>query len=282
MSVLKDLKIKEALRCPICKAQMSIDENGCGVLYCLGQKKHCYDFASGGYVNFNCSFKSNSGDSKQAVRARSEFLDGGYYAPVADLTCELLEKYARADGLVVDAGCGEGYYSNRIADRGFCVMGFDLSKFATDAAAKRAKRGRTAATLFGAASVFEMPVADSSADAVVNIFAPCVENEYARALDDNGTLIVVHAGEKHLLGLKKVIYEQAHENEPRADMPKEMMLVEERRLSYEISIGDNASIKALFAMTPYYWKTSKDDLEKLEGIERLKTEVDMIFSVYKK
>ncbi len=48
-------------------------------------------------------------------------------------------------GCLLDAGCGEGYYSIGLAASGFAVMGFDLSKYAVDAAARaRAERLRKA------------------------------------------------------------------------------------------------------------------------------------------
>lgn len=282
MSILKCEKILSALRCPMCQCEMGIDGNGSGILYCVGPRKHCYDFASSGYINLAGAGKGSSGDSKQAVRARSAFLDAGYYAPIAQKLCELLKRYVPSGGLVIDAGCGEGYYSNKIAANGFFVAGFDLSKFAVDAAAKRAKRDNIQNSFFGAASVFSLPIDDESADAVVNIFAPCVENEYSRVMCDGGSLIVVHAGPEHLLGLKTAIYEQARVNELRADMPGDMQMLEQCRLKYAVELCGNETIQNLFAMTPYYWKTSKEDFEKLSNMERLTTEIDILFSVYKK
>jgi hypothetical protein len=35
-------------------------------------------------------------------------------------------------------------------------------------------------------------------------------------------------------------------------------------------------------MTPYYWKTSQDDVKKLDGLESLHTEIDVIFEIYQK
>ena len=141
MLTFNNEKLKGALRCPICKAEMDISENGSATLFCKGAKKHCYDFASGGYVNLCRPGQSGGGDSKQAVRARSDFLDLDYYAPVRDKLCELLCGLldTQKQPIIIDAGCGEGYYSTAIAKRGFALAGFDLSKFATDAAAKRAK-----------------------------------------------------------------------------------------------------------------------------------------------
>ncbi len=281
MSIFNDKNIECALRCPICKEEMQYENIGSGVLSCKGQKRHAYDFASGGYVNLAPPTQSNGGDSKPAVRARTAFLDTGSYAPVAQKACELLKKFIPQGSFVVDAGCGEGYYSNAIADEGYSVAGFDLSKFATDVAAKRAKRAGNQNAFFGVASVFSLPLADGSCDALVNIFAPCAEDEYGRVLKSGGFLIVVHAGEEHLLGLKRVIYTEAHKNESRADLPQNMLLVNESELKYNITVNGNENIKNLFAMTPYYWKTSPSDVEKLNSVDTLKTEVHMIFSIYK-
>ena len=102
---------------------MDISVSDCATLFCNGTKKHCYDFASAGYVNLSRPGQSGGGDSKQAVRARSDFLNLDYYAPVRDCLCDLLCQRLEqsADTLVVDAGCGEGYYSNEIAKRGFAL-----------------------------------------------------------------------------------------------------------------------------------------------------------------
>lgn len=282
MNTLKDKKIKDALRCPVCGCGMDIEDKGCGVLFCKGARRHSYDLAAGGYVNLSSPGQSNGGDSKGAVRARSAFLDTEHYRPIADKLCELLERYCEPQGLVVDAGCGEGYYSVSIAERDFSTVGFDLSKFAADAAAKRARKQGRDNAFFGVASVYTMPLWDGSADAVVNVFAPCVEEEYSRVLNDGGKLIVVYAGPEHLLGLKAAIYEQTHVNEERADLPKVMREIERERLKYSITVDGNGTVKDLFAMTPYYWKTSQDDVKKLDSIEKLTTEIDIIFAVYGK
>ena len=274
-----DTNIEKALRCPICKGRVDIDGR---TLCCNGAKRHCYDFASSGYVNLTSPGQSNGGDSKGAVRARSAFLDTQHYRPIAEGICDFLQKYCPEGALVIDAGCGEGYYSTAAAACGYSVAGFDLSKLAAEAAAKRAKREGLDNAFFGVASVFDMPLADGSADAVVNVFAPCVEQEYTRALSDGGILMVVYAGPEHLLGLKRAIYEHTHVNEERADLPRNMAEVERKRLQYRIKVCGNESIKNLFAMTPYYWKTSQSDVEKLDGLSELETEIDIIFAIYKK
>lgn len=271
---------KANLKCPICQAKTLLE--GEKTLCCTGEKKHTYDLSASGYVNLASPKQCGGGDTKSAVRARSEFLDGGYYQPIADKAVELVEKYAGERPTVIDAGCGEGYYTFQIAKKAELAIGFDISKFAVEAAAKRARRECVDNAVFCVASVYDMPIFDEMADAVVNIFAPCVEDEYLRVLKPNGIIIVVQAGREHLMGLKKLLYASAYENDTRADLPKGVKLVCEETLKYNIEVVGNENIQALFAMTPYYWRTSKDDAKKLDGVSSLKTDIDIIFSVYKR
>ena len=132
------------------------------------------------------------------------------------------------------------------------------------------------------ASVYTMPVSDACADGVLNIFAPCAEEEFSRALKDDGRLILVTAGRDHLHGLKSTIYDTVYANEERADLPKNMKLVEKHALTYFIHLDNAESIRSLFSMTPYSYRTSREDMQKLLALTALDTEVDVEISVYKK
>ena len=281
MRSINDSLILGAMRCPVCKQEMSLREGGCVSLVCGGARTHCFDLASSGYVNLSSPTKSGGGDSKQAVRARSRFLDLDLYRPVADEIARVCSQYKSQGGLLIDAGCGEGYYSVIMAKNGFSVLGADLSKFAVDAASKRAGREGADNAFFATASVYELPVADSSDQVVTNIFAPCVESEFSRVLEPDGILVVAWAGENHLNGLKNAIYEKTHLNAERADLPEKMQEIDRRRVTREITLCSNEQIMDLFAMTPYYWRTSVSDGEKLSRLDSLKTEVDIMITVYK-
>lgn len=274
-------RIVAALRCPVCGATMQYDSaRGAGQLLCLGEKTHNFDMAKSGYVHL-APRHSGGGDSREAVRARTAFLSAGYYRCAADALCELVSTYA-PEGLVVDAGCGEGYYTGRVACMGqHAVCGFDLSRDAVDAAAKAAKREQNGAR-YAVASVFELPLADGCADAVLNIFAPCAEMEYTRVLKSGGVLILLGAGERHLLGLKHALYEEIYENAERADLPTGLTLVEQRTVRDIIEVKGTEQIGHLFSMTPYYWRTSPEDKRKLESLERLETEIEFDCRVYRK
>ena len=169
-----------------------------------------------------------------------------------------------------------------LSEKAGCVLGFDLSKFACALGAKSAKREGMNHILYSTASVFELPVKDGVADAVVNIFAPCAEDEYNRVLRDGGYLFVVSAGKDHLMGLKRAIYDEVYENGQRADMPSRMKLVETVNAKHTIHVEGNSDLEALFSRTPYYWRTSEADKAKLKEIEDLETEIEFEINVYQK
>lgn len=269
----------QAVRCPVCGAGMAWNSSaGAGVLYCLGEKVHAFDAARSGYIHL-VPGHAGSGDGKEAVRARHAFLTAGYYECAAQMLCDLTRSYA-GEGLIVDAGCGEGYYSNFLAEReGREVCGFDLSRDGVATAARDAARRSLHAT-YGVASVFSLPLADASASAVLNIFAPCAESEYRRVLSEGGILIVVGAGKQHLMGLKKVLYDQTYENPGRQDLPCGLRLLEQTTVHRTICVEGEEQVANLFAMTPYYWRTSPHDAERLRGRRELETSVSFDFFVY--
>lgn len=271
----------EALRCPVCGAAVLFDEDvGAGQLKCKGPRTHCFDVARSGYVHL-APRHSGGGDSREAVRARTAFLSAGYYSVAAAALCELLAKHVPS-GLLIDAGCGEGYYTNAIARTGhYAVCGFDLSRDAVDAAARAARREQNGAH-YAVASVFELPIADESTDAVVNIFAPCAEQEFCRVLKRGGVLLLMGAGERHLLGLKRALYDETYGNTERADLPKGMKLMEQYAVRDEITVRGAEQIGHLFSMTPYYWRTSPADRQKLATLDALTTEIEFDCRLYVK
>ncbi len=264
-------EILSALSCPVCGGGFALSENQKSLIC---ESRHCYDIAKSGYVNF-CG--SHGGDSKEAVIARREFLALGYYRGIADAICMLLKQYSPGT-LVADLGCGEGYYGNIIANAGFSLLGFDLSKPAIEAAAKR----KNPNTFFSVAGIFDIPLKNSSVDAITNIFAPCAEEEYTRVLKNGGCLIVVGAGEDHLHSLKAAIYDTPSKNTPRADLPTELFHEGSARIRYDIKLDSNEKIKQLFAMTPYFYRTDAEGFARLDKLQSITTEVDVICEIYTK
>lgn len=172
--------------CPVCGGPL---EKGKGVCRC--EKGHSYDIASEGYLYLLPPNKKHSklpGDDKQMVAARRAFLQSGLYGLFGGVLCGLVKDAVkgRRNPFVLDAGCGEGYYTGRMAEElgkeAPCrIAGFDISKFAVKAAAKR-----YAGIEFAVASAFGIPVADASADCLTDVFAPIVPGEIT--VQDNGMI----------------------------------------------------------------------------------------------
>lgn len=267
---------KDILRCPVCGAKTERVGNS---LFCFGARRHCFDFAAEGYVNLATAKAAGGGDDATLIAARTAFLSAGHYAPFREAVVELLQTYAPGTS-VLDAGCGEGYYTLEMARRGHAVLGVDLSRRGVRAAAKAAGREGLKA-LFAVASVFSLPVADNSLDAVVSLFAPIAEQEFLRVLKSGGVLIAAGAGREHLFDLKRVLYDTPVENEPRADLPASMKELCVRDLRFTMDL-DNTVLQDLFAMTPYYYRTPREGRERLCSRSRLSVGAQMDLHVYQK
>ncbi len=267
--------------CPVCKEPLA----DCVSLYRCSNN-HCFDKSRFGYVNLLQSQKSSAkrhGDDRMMVRARRDFLDKGYYEFLRDALCVISEKYLKNAGFIADAGCGECYYSSEIysimKNNGSSAMfyGIDISKDALEFAFKR-KCGFSTAV----ASVFSLPFADSSLDAVFNVFAPEADSEFKRVLKTGGYFIEVIPLENHLFELKKEIYDNPYLNEVPDAVLQGFVLAEEIKIRKEINLVNNEDIQNLFKMTPYYYKTSKEDQRKIEGLKALNTQAEFGIRVYRK
>ena len=273
---------EDILRCPVCGGEMARESSS---LFCA--KRHCFDIARSGYVTLTRA-SGTSGDDRDMVRSRTAFLDGGSYEKFSDTINSTVSGVLDTvkNTVVIDAGCGEGYYTDRLAaalrasGKDADVIGFDLSKHACDHAAKRAKRSGSGAS-FAVSSVFEMPVADGCADVLISLFAPIAESEFARVLCSGGYLIIGAAGRRHLYELKRALYTEVYENEGRRDLPEGFEEVSLEELRYSFDCG-NEELRALFMMTPYAFRTSKEDMSKLDAIDKLSVTADFDIFVYRK
>jgi 23S rRNA (guanine745-N1)-methyltransferase len=88
--------------------------------------------------------------------------------------------------------------------------------------------------------------------------------------------------EDHLWGLKSILYDKPYKNKPEIRNEELFQLVSEEEIKYEINLTDSEDIMNLFRMTPYYYKTSREDAEKLINKKELTTTVHFGVEVYRK
>ena len=273
------MNIFERLVCPICSCRLSRQDNA---LKC--ENRHSFDISSSGYVNLLKPGKKNNakaGDSRDMIRARSSFFECGAYEKIAKKLCQLIDTLP--SDTVADAGCGEGYYTQFVAEnQPRQVYGIDMSKFGCEHGAKSAKRNSLNNLIYCVGSIFELPFASEGLDLIINIFAPVADREFHRALRTGGHFIVVSAGIDHLDGLKSVLYKDVYKNEEKFLDFEGFDLIHCENLKYEAHIEGNETIYNLFTMTPYYHRTSLEDKKKLEEISVLNTTVEVNFLIYKK
>ncbi len=267
--------------CPFCKKSLKNELNS---LIC--ENNHCFDKAKEGYVHLLPSNKMHSripGDTKEMVNARREFLTAGYYKIFSDKLNELVLENVSGDCHIVDAGCGEGYYTENIynylksSGAETDMSGFDISKSAVRLASKKNKNIE-----YAVASIFDIPIADGHADVVTNIFAPIVEKEFLRILKSGGVLIVAVPGEYHLWEMKTLVYDEPYKNEVKHTEYDGFEFVKRVPVEGDIELNDNRQIQNLFSMTPYYWKTGIDGSRRILECRHLKTHIHFDFLVYKK
>ena len=267
--------------CPKCAMPLSHSERQ---LKCV--QGHSFDISSKGYVNLILGSGARAhGDNKEMITARRAFLSLGHYSPIISTVTEIIsKKYKKGSDLtILDAGCGEGYYTSAIKrklnENGIYadIYGIDVSKDAVAASARSHKD-----ISFSVASVNSLPFKSEAFDIVISLFAPLCEKEFYRVLKNGGCLITVSPSENHLLGLKSAIYKTPYKNPPSTFLPEILTKEDEISNEWEITLTRNEDITSLFKMTPYYYKTSPSDREKALSLTNLTTAIGFTYCIYSK
>ena len=260
------------LLCPVCGEELGRQGNAW-----VCHNNHSFDIARQGYVNLlpvQQKHSLNPGDTKEQVSARRRFLDGGFYKPLLDAVCQAAEGFS---GPILDAGCGEGYYSANLARHlGAELVGLDISKEAVRYAAGRYK---DALWLCGTAA--RLPVKDRSAGLITSLFALTVPEEFHRVLRPEGGFLQVLAQEDHLLGLKSIIYpELLHkEKQTRQELPG-FRLEKSIPVSFTFTV-EGQQVQDLLSMTPHLFRISRQGAENLAGTQRLTDTASCIINCYR-
>lgn len=256
------------LICPNCGLELTRQNN---TMRCA--RNHSFDIAAAGYCNLLTGSKPGDfiGDSKEMVAARRHFLDSGAYEPLRKALCETVLKNApEASVSVLDAGCGEGYYTGAVAralydsGRELTMIGADIAKSATAYAAKRDKISQ-----YITANSYKLPVKDKSADIILSLFAPCPAQEFKRILKPGGKVIMAVPGTEHLWELKEAIYDEPYQNREDKHSLEGFRLVGREKLSYKALVEGKDNVQALFSMTPYIHRTGKESMERLRAIDSI-------------
>jgi 23S rRNA (guanine745-N1)-methyltransferase len=270
-----------ALCCPLDCLPLEMHS---GSLGCANH--HSFDVARQGYVNLLGAQDKRSrdpGDSKAMIAARHRFLEAGYYQPIADGLGTSLLPHLQKNSLIVDAGCGEGYYLEQLRGRLLdsaqpepCMVGFDISKWAMQTA------GRRFAATWLVASNRNIPLAAASADVVMDMFGFADFAAFARLLKPSGLLVRVRAGENHLLELREIIYAEIKSRDTPAAGPLGFSCIGTARVNYEIARLGQTAIADLLLMTPHFFRASAPAKERVAALRELRLSVDVSIDLLQK
>lgn len=109
--------------------------------------------------------------------SRKSIYEAHFYDPLVDKMKEIIEEmYGSKSIVILDAGCGEGFFTNRLGKNKHNIkIGFDISKEAIKLASDKKHTVTWMVT-----DLNNIPKKDTCVDVVLDILSPANYNEFAR------------------------------------------------------------------------------------------------------
>lgn len=268
--------VKNLLQCPVCGKKIRFHAGG---LVC--KKEHRFDISSKGYVNFLQASKPMKGYDREFFNCRRRIFEAGYYDHIVDGVIETVRgsiKDRGAGAAVVDAGCGEGFYSlalsRRLGGENVQLLAFDIAADAVKTAAKS-----DAPVKWMVADITNIPVKDGMADCILDVFTPANYGEFQRILADDGLVVKVIPGAGHMRQLReaasKRLRHKDYSNEEVLDYFLERFeLVKRFTVSKTLPVS-GALLEDLIRMTPLLFDVEKGSLD-LSAVTEITVEGEIV------
>jgi 23S rRNA (guanine745-N1)-methyltransferase len=275
----------DVLACPVCSQPLRRHQSSAR---CTAG--HLFDVAREGYVNLLLPQHRHSRDpgyNKAMIAGRRDFFDAGHYEGLADDVARVVADHLHGDRQVVlDAGCGEGYYLRRLREEltrqahpETLLVGLDISKHGVRVAARRDGAG-----VYAVAGTFRMPVLAGSVDVLLTHFSPVSADDFARVLPPGGTVVVGGPGEGHLFGFKELLYDNPARHAPTDHFVGDprFELLSSFRSRHRLSLRGADQVANLLVMTPFYWTLDERAQARLAQVEQVDTEIDVLLRSYRR
>ncbi|MCG3841918.1 rRNA (guanine-N1)-methyltransferase [Psychrobacter sp. Ps1] len=301
--------------CPLCQSplQPAADTWRCDGSLHPKQTSHPFDVARQGYVNLLPVQQKKSkapGDSQESIDARKRFLNHGHYAPLQNLISQKMTELLSNDELIdkqdnksvnwLDIGCGEGYYTQAMAQMGSDVIdtliAADISKPAVVELAKVSKAiGRlwyqprkedtatTTAVYPLVTSAAHLPLRPHSMTGISSIFSPILPEAFDNVLMDSGYLIIAKPDIGHLATMRDALFDDVREHDSDKflqELAPYFTLVETCRVSTELTLSAE-DLADLMTMTPYAYRARSEKRQALlAAVEKEAFSTEAKFVVY--
>ena len=251
------------LRCPRCGRPFSLTDSS---LLC--QQGHCYDLSRRGYVNLAPGHDQAAEKYDAALfESRAQVLEAGFYAPVADaVSQQLQDRFGASAFTLLDVGCGEGYYTRCLARRfpAARLLGLDISRDAVTLAARQCP-----GPAWLVADLKRLPVADGTADVVLDVLTPADYAQFAQALSPQGVLIKVVPGVDYLREIRRAVAPYLRSGEEYSSQRVldhlqahgDVLNHQEIRVAYPLT---PALSSAFLRMTPMTFSVPREALEAIQ------------------
>ncbi|AME10124.1 MULTISPECIES: methyltransferase domain-containing protein [Gemella] len=256
-NVIKKFNQDEIYRCPKCCANSKIT----GISLCC-ENSHRYDFSKKGYIHLINNYKKTKYNEELFV-ARKNIFETGFYKPVLEVLKVLMEKYSKK--IVVDVGCGEGYYIRNLKKMfpNKYFFGLDNSKSAVKTAVKVDKDNP-----YMLANLVALPFKDKSISCVLNILTPANYEEFFRVLGEEGYLIKIIPNADYLKEIRNLVNAGEYTNYDTIKLIENTCdIVERIRVNNTYRLTEILA-KNFLKMTPLTFskKLSENDIKSLKEI----------------
>lgn len=197
---------------------------------------HTFDIAAKGYVNLlmsNSSGAKRHGDDRLMINARRDFLSKGFYEPLREAVYEALSADFPRGGTLLDAGCGEcwytSYFKSRLDESGLepQVLGVDISKYALEKAPKTAESNARLR------AYISCPWATENATRSSIYSRPPARRSF-RACSKRRSVRQGNTARKAFVGVKNAVYDAPYENEVPPHDVEGFRLVGEEKICYTL------------------------------------------------
>lgn len=210
------------------------------------------------------------------VRARRAFLQRQHYRALAAAVAQTVRSRAVKPRVVVDVGCGEGYYLGILAAdpalAGAAFHGTDISR----AAVASASQAHPAASFAVADTNTLIPLADAGVDVLVNIFAPRNAPEFARVVRPGGRAVIAVPGNGHLASLRERFRLLAIEDDKAQKIAGQLAgfaLTGVRAVTEVIEL-DGPALRDLLEMTPNARHMDDATRRELDAVTTMETRTE--------
>ncbi|ULL16350.1 methyltransferase domain-containing protein [Paenibacillus sp. H1-7] len=270
-------ELLSSFRCPICHSELRVVD----IKSLVCGKKHTFDFAKQGYLNF-MTRPVSSPYTKSLFEARHRIItETGLFTALHETVAEVVMEHSDASThrfTMADLGCGEGSHLQMIIDgcqdRTITGIGLDLSK---EAVLMASKRHESPIWLVG--DLAKTPFNDQSMDALLTILSPSNYSECKRILARGGLVMKVVPRAHYLRELREALFPNSNKpvyrnTETVTLFKQHFQLLDVVPVKYTRKLS-RGTLDSLVHMTPLSWSADSNRVTAFINQEEAEITVDL-------